>query len=320
MTRSGRSAQRLFDQSNNGKSTDWLDCPVSVYNLITSNLILHYSSFNGAAAIKNITLRIYFAVVTLAALFLSSTVAAQDEADLAQKLSNPVAALISVPIQMNYDNNYGPNDDGTILRINVQPVVPISLGDDWNLISRTILPIVDQNDVPFDGYSEFGLGDTVQSFFFSPKAPTSSGWIWGAGPVLLAPTATDQFLGSEKWGIGPTAVVLKQQGPWTFGALANHIESFAGASDRADISATFLQPFVSYVTPKRTTYSFNTESTYDWESRRWAVPLNVGVSQLLRMGDQLVQIGGSVRYWVTAPDNGPEGWALRLTFTLLYPK
>jgi hypothetical protein len=245
---------------------------------------------------------------------------AEDETDLAQQLSNPVAALISVPIQLNYDSNFGLNDEGTVFRVNIQPVVPISLNEDWNLISRTILPLVDQNDVPFDGYSEFGLGDTVQSFFFSPKAPTSGGWIWGAGPVLLVPTATEEFLGSKKWGIGPTAVVLKQQGPWTYGALANHIESFAGESDRADISATFLQPFVSYVTPKQTTYSFNTESTYDWETRKWAVPLNLGVAQLLRMGSQLVQIGGGVRYWVTAPDAGPEGWAVRLTFTLLYPR
>lgn len=262
-------------------------------------------------------------ILGIAWLFLLTTpvLAEEDsETDIAQQLSNPVAALISVPIQMNYDSNFGLDDGGTIVRINVQPVIPISISDEWNLISRTILPIIDQNDFPFDGYSEFGLGDTVQSFFFSPKAPTSGGWIWGAGPVLLAATATDEFLGSEKWGIGPTAVVLKQSGPWTFGALANHIESFAGESDRADISATFLQPFVTYVTPKQTTWAFNTESTYDWENRKWAVPLNITVSQLLRRGNQLVQIGGGVRYWATAPDGGPEGWGFRLQLTLLYPK
>lgn len=245
---------------------------------------------------------------------------AADDADIAKQLSNPVAALISVPMQLNYDSDFGVDDEGSVLRFNVQPVIPISISEDWNLISRTILPIVDQNDVPFSGVSEFGLSDTVQSFFFSPKAPSSRGWIWGAGPVLLLPTATDEVLGSEKWGIGPTAVVLKQSGSWTYGGLANHIESFAGESGRAAISATFLQPFVSYVTPKQTTYGVNLESTYDWENEAWSIPLNVTVNQLLRFGNQLVQIGGGLRYWLDAPDGGPEGWGIRLQFTLLYPK
>ena len=263
---------------------------------------------------------IYHLCLFAASLQVPTPAIAQDDAAIAKQLANPVASLISVPIQANYDDDFGLLDQGSMLRINVQPVIPISLNDEWNLISRTILPIVDQDNIPATGLSETGLGDTVQSFFFSPKAPTASGWIWGAGPVLLLPTATDEILGSEKWGIGPTAVVLKQTGPWTIGALANHIESFAGESQRADISATFLQPFVTYITPKQTTFAFNTESTYDWENRRWSVPLNFNVNQLLRVGDQLLQVGGGIRYWVDAPDSGPEGWGFRLQFTLLYPK
>ena len=228
------------------------------------------------------------------------------------QLANPVASLISLPIQANYDDNFGLQDEGSMLRINVQPVIPFDIGEDWNLISRTILPIVDQSNIPSTGFSETGLGDTVQSFFFSPKAPTSGGWIWGVGPVLLLPTATDETLGSEKWGIGPTAVVLRQSGQWTVGALANHIESFAGESQRADISATFLQPFLTYVTSKQTTFAVNTESTYDWDNEQWSVPINLTAAQLLKAGDQLFQIGGGIRYWVDGPDGGPEGWGFRL--------
>lgn len=240
--------------------------------------------------------------------------------DVAKQLANPIASLISVPLQLNYDDDYGADDQGSILKLNVQPVIPVTLNDDWNVISRTILPIVDQHNVPYSGYSKLGLGDTVQSLFFSPKAPTSSGWIWGAGPVLLLPTATHQYLGAKKWGIGPTAVALKQVGKWTIGGLANHIESVAGDSDRADISATFLQPFASYITPQQITYAFNTEATYDWEGKSWSIPVNATATKLLKFGNQLVQVGGGVRYWLESPNGGPEGWGFRLNFVLVYPK
>jgi len=243
-----------------------------------------------------------------------------DEADIATQLANPVASLISVPFQFNWDENFGVDEEGSLFRLNIQPVVPFELNDDWNLISRTILPVVQQDDFPTPGYSEFGLSDTVQSLFFSPKAPTSNGWTWGVGPVLLLPTATDDFLGTEKWGIGPTAVALKQTGPWTFGALANHIESFAGDSQRADVSASFVQPFVAYITPTFTTFSLNTESTYNWDTREWSVPINVTANQLLKIGDQILQVGVGVRYWAEAPATGADGWGLRLNLTLVFPR
>jgi hypothetical protein len=251
---------------------------------------------------------------------LAPAIGTAQEENLAKELTNPVAALISVPVQINYDEDFGVDDEGTVLRINVQPVIPFSIGPDWNVISRTILPILNYDDVPLPGSSEFGLGDTVQSLFFSPRAPTAGGWIWGAGPVFLIPTATDEVLGSEKWGIGPTGVALRQVGPWTYGALANHIESFAGTSRRADVSATFIQPFLAYVMPTQTTFAINSESTYDWETNKWSVPINVTAAQVMRFGNQLVQIGGGLRYWVTTPDTGPEDWALRLQFTLLFPR
>ncbi len=243
-------------------------------------------------------------------------------AELAKKLSNPIANLISLPLQNNFDWGGGPNDDGFQYKLTVQPVIPISLNEDWNVISRTILPYVyqeNQVDEAVFGKSQSGLADTVQSLFFSPVNPTKGGWIWGAGPVLQIPTATDDLLGEEKWGAGPTAVILKQQGPWSYGVLANHIWSFAGEDSRADVNRTFLQPFVSYTTKTFTTFGANTESSYDWDRSQWSVPINASVQQLLKIGKQPVafQLGG--RYYAEGPSGGPE-WGLRFQVTLLFPK
>ena len=135
---------------------------------------------------------------------------AQDADALAKQLSNPISSLISVPLQFNYDDGIGPTNDGSKAFVNVQPVIPVSISEHWNMISRTIVPIVYQEDIFPGAGSQFGTGDTLQSLFFSPKAPTTSGWIWGVGPVFYIPTASDDLLGAEKWGAGPTAVVLKQ--------------------------------------------------------------------------------------------------------------
>ncbi len=244
---------------------------------------------------------------------------AQDAKALAEKLSNPIASLISVPLQFNFDGDIGPSDRGDRATLNVQPVIPFELNEDWNVISRTIFPLISQDDV-VPGTDQSGMGDIVQSLFFSPKAPTAGGWIWGAGPVFLLPTASDDLLGSEKWGVGPTAVFLKQESGWTYGALINHIWSVAGEEERADVNATFLQPFVSRTTTEAWTYALNTETTYDWESEEWSIPANLIVSKLIRLGSQHISIGAGLRYWVDSAPNGPEGVGFRFIITPLFPK
>lgn len=244
---------------------------------------------------------------------------ADDAQELAKKLSNPVASLISVPFQGNWDVGSGVTGDGSKFTLNIQPVVPVSISTNANVIVRTIVPVIAQANIRGDHDTDFELGDVVQSFFYSPKKPTAGGIIWGVGPVFLYPTGTSQYTTGKKWGAGPTIVVLKQFGQTTVGFLGNHIWSVAGSNNRPAVSATFLQPFVAYTTKGATTYSLNTESTYDWKSKQWSVPINAAIAQLVRIGKQPVSIGFGGRYYVATPDFGPH-WGVRVVTTLLYPK
>lgn len=259
-----------------------------------------------------------FACAVAGLLAILEPASAQD-ADLAKKLSNPVASLISVPFQWNYDHGFGPSD-GSKITLNIQPVIPISLNADWNIISRTILPVVWQNDIAGTSGTQFGLSDMMQSLFLSPANPGPSGIIWGVGPALLFPTGTDDLLSARKWGAGPTAVVLKQSGPWTYGALANHIWSYAGPDGRPDVNSTFLQPFLSYTTKDAWTFTLNSETTYDWTSDEWSVPINAMVAKLVTIDKQPISLQAGVRYYAASSANGAEGFGARVAVTFLFPK
>lgn len=253
----------------------------------------------------------------------ASTGLADDKADLAQKTQNPIAALYSLPIQFNWNQHMGPSNDGIQTVTNIQPVLPFSINEDWNLISRTILPVIDQRSLAPNGLADkSGVGDLTQSLFFSPKAKTANGWIWGAGPVFLMPTGSDDLLTNDQWAAGPTAVALRQTNGWTYGALANHLWSLEGspADGREKINASFLQPFLSYTTSTYTTFGINTESSYDWQAKEWSVPVNLTVTQLLKLGDQPLSIQLGPRYWLDSTENGADGWGFRAAITLLFPR
>ena len=270
-------------------------------------------------------MRVFKVVFILAAIIsmLATQSSAEDTdnaTELAKKLANPIANLISVPLQLNYDSNFGPQEEGSKWVLNIQPVIPFSMGENWTVITRTIIPLIDQDDIPVSGMGESGLGDIEASQFFSPKTKTADGWTCGVGPIWLLPTASDDTLGSEQFGIGPTALALKQDGPWTLGFLFNHIWSVAGDDDRSDVNSTYLQPFVGYVTSTHTSFYLNTESTYNWENEEWSVPINFTVAQMLKLGQLPIQISVCARYWADAPDTGPEGWGGRFQFTFIFPK
>lgn len=247
----------------------------------------------------------------------AQTLLADEAEDVARKLANPVAAMISVPLQLNYNQNLGIDDKGSQWRLNVQPVIPIDLNEDWNIITRTIVPVISQKNILPGSGTQSGIGDIAATAWFSPKAPTSNGWIWGAGPVFLLPTSSD--VSAEKWGAGPTAIALKQEGQWTYGGLANHIWS-TGGSGANDISLTFMQPFMAYVTHEAVTMSLMTETTYDWENEQWSVPIYGMVTKVGKIGNQMISYGAGVSYWAESPDGGPEGWGARFVVTFVFAK
>ena len=251
----------------------------------------------------------------------SSLLSADDSstADLAKASLNPVAALISLPMKLDWDTDIGVTDADRSTWV-VQPVVPISLNDKWNVISRTVTPVwIDVGATSPGGSSTTGMGDVLQSFFFSPKAPTSSGWIWGAGPAINIPTSSEPGLGTNTWNLGPTFVVLKQEHGWTYGMLANQLWSLEDNDQGQSSSSMFLQPFLSFTTKKFTTFGINSESTYDWKTDQWTVPVNLSITQMLKLGKQPLTIQLGYRNYLEAPAGGPS-WGLRFQVTLLFPK
>jgi hypothetical protein len=243
-----------------------------------------------------------------------------EEAELAQELLNPVADLYTIPIQMDFDQNIGPADEGKRFQINIQPVIPFTLNEDWNLITRTILPVVFQEDIFPGAGSQSGIGDLNLSLFLSPQAPTDKGIIWGVGGVFLMPTASDELLGTEKWSAGPTFVALAQQGSWIYGALTGHAWSYAGDSDRDDINITQIYPWLGYTWPTATSLFIQSDMSYDWKNEEWSIPVDVGISQLFEVGPIYVSAELGAGYWAEAPEYGAEGWRFRIQFNFVLPK
>jgi len=242
-----------------------------------------------------------------------------DEEALAQAAQNPIADMISLPFQNNMNLNVG-SDDEVQNVLNIQPVWPFSINENWNLITRTIIPVISQPEIiPGDGRT-FGVGDINFTAAFSPAKPGKI--IWGVGPVFLLPTATDDVLGTKKWGIGPSVVALKIQAPWVYGALINNVWSVAGDDDRADVNQMLLQPFVNYNLPKGWYITSAPIITANWEAdsdNRWTVPIGAGVGKILRIGKQPINAQLSGYYNVETPDEAAD-WQIRLQVQLLFPK
>jgi hypothetical protein len=238
--------------------------------------------------------------------------------ELAKKLANPISSLISVPFQNNTDFGIGPNN-GSKNTLNFQPVLPISLNDNLNLITRLVLPVISQYNITGQGNSEVGLGDGVLSAFLSPSQ-SKGGLTWGVGPVFLLPTGTDDFLTTKKFGVGPTAVALYQTNGFTIGGLINQIWSVAGDKDRSDVSTLFFQPFLTYNWKSGAGIGGQFEITQNWDADSTTVWFIPNISAVTSLGTQKTQFSIGPRFNLAAPNGAKADLGVRANIVFLFPK
>jgi hypothetical protein len=239
--------------------------------------------------------------------------------DTAMKLVNPVSDLFDVSFRFDVDRGLG-STDATRMTLFIEPVIPFEINNDWNLVTRTTLPIIQQEEL-FNGAGDnHGIGDVQQAFFITPKTPDKK-LIWGAGPMISWPTASDDALGSQKYEFGPTAVALQQRDKLTYGIEMNHLWSLPtlGDNDRRGVSQTLFKPFGAYTTDRQLTILVNTESIYDWQIDRWTIPVNVVVSQLLELKGHPINLFAGVRSYLDSPEGGPN-WGVRFGVTFVLPR
>lgn len=244
---------------------------------------------------------------------------AQESPDIAKQAQNPIASLISVPFENDFNPHTGVNKEDSYV-MEMKPVIPIRLSSDWTLITRTIIPVIQVPDLAPGVSGTTGLGDIQESLFLSPAK--AGPVIWGAGPVISFPSATENILGTKKLSLGPTIVVLRIQGHWLFGSLVQNLFSVAGPSARPDVNQMLLQPFVNYNLPHKWYLTSSPIITADWEvrsSERWVVPVGGGVGKIVHFGKLPVNAYTQVFRNVQRPD-GTSSWSLRFQMQFLFPK
>ncbi|MDP1723375.1 MAG: neuromedin U [Alphaproteobacteria bacterium] len=245
----------------------------------------------------------------------------EDTESLAKAAQNPIANMISLPFQNNTNFNAGA-DDQTQNILNIQPVIPFDMTPNWNLITRTILPVISQPGLNPGMGRKNGIGDMQVSFFLSPK--DSGKLVWGIGQIFQVPTASDNALGAKKWATGPTGVALISKGPWLCGGLINNIWDFAGNSKRERVNQMLMQPFVNYNLPSSpgTYLTSSPIITANWTAKsrdRWVIPIGLGIGQILKIGSQPINVSAATYYNIVRPKNASD-WTIRVQLQFLFPK
>jgi hypothetical protein len=242
-----------------------------------------------------------------------ATGASSGQTRIHQKVHNPFSGLITLQIDNNFEFAPGP-EHSLRYTMNLEPTVPFSLGRDWLVVTQMVMPIVAQQSPGVGRDSTFGLGDTQLTFFISPQN-VNEDWVWGAGPVFQLPATTDDGFSTRKWGAGPSFNAVRQGRQWTLGLVLNHIWSFAGPGDD-DVSTSSIDPSVVHSWDNGFSVKLETESSYDWKAGQWTVPLELGVSKLVR-GKPPINLGADFLYYVERAPTDPR-WGIRFSVTFVF--
>ncbi len=242
--------------------------------------------------------------------------------DLAKKVSNPIASMISVPFQFNFQfniNNAEGGENGYKMVMNLQPILPLRLSGKYTLINRLIIPFMTQKDVTARNQKEEGLGDILYTGFISSSFAKV---IWGVGPVVSIPWATNYALGTRKLAIGPGIVILGQPGNWTIGGLVNQLWTAAGDRSRADVNAAYFQPFISHRFKGGFTAGISSENTYDWNGKRLVAGLaSFNVAQIIKIAaKQIASIQFSPLVFYGNAGVKKPVWGARTTLAFIFLK
>lgn len=239
-----------------------------------------------------------------------------DTQSLAQAAQNPLANMISLPFQNSTDFNFGPKDK-TLNTLNIQPVIPFQVSDNWNVITRTIIPVVSQPGILPGDDRETGLGDSTITAFLSPN--NSGSLIWGVGPVALLPTNTDDRLGADEWGAGPSVVLLTMPGQWVIGTLLSNVWDINGDTS---INSLTWQYFVNYNFSGGWYLTSSPIMTANWKAEsgeEWTVPVGGGFGRIFRIGKQPVNAQFQYFYNVEKPELTGD-WSIRAQLQFMFPK
>ncbi len=242
-----------------------------------------------------------------------------DEELLLQKLANPLAALASLKITLDMESHIGPDLDGHRSTWNFQPTIPLHLGDQWNLISRTALPLIYQEEVAPGAGSQFGIGDLTEALYLAAVKPGKRGWIVGAGPVARIPTGQDDLLTMGKWAVGPSAAAVQQYEDFTVGVILSQFWSVAGSEKRADVSLGTIEPFFTYRAEGLWNLSLKVPITRDFIADQWIIPATLTIEKLVSYQQYPITLSFGARYWIEGPDSAPHDLGFQFSLTFVFP-